>query len=274
MRWLHSDRCRNRTNACTLKGTALASYIGVPQGIFVDTSGNVFFGSYNCHQIYKISTSGVMTVFAGNGTLGYSGDDGLATSAALNHPYDIFVNAAGDGYIADASNNLIRYVDHATGNISTLAGNFANYGTTGGFGGDGGPATSAGMHMPIGITADSNGSYYIADLQDNRIRKVTLPGAGLTLTITLGGTGSGVVTSNNGSIGCPGSCTTTLAQGGQLLLIETPNSGSVASGFSGGGCSTNPCTFTMGSGNSGVTANFRPVGPNVSKSGAQTETRH
>ena len=111
-------------------------------------------------QTYTINT------FAGNGTFGYSGDNGPATSAQLNQPWGVAVDAAGNVYIADTVNNRIRKV--ANGVISTVAGN----GTLG-YSGDDGPATSAQLSWPAGVAVDSAGNLYVADQNNNRIRKVS-----------------------------------------------------------------------------------------------------
>jgi uncharacterized protein (TIGR03437 family) len=111
-------------------------------------------------QTYTINT------FAGNGTIGYSGDNGPATSAQLNQPWGVAVDAAGNVYIADTVNNRIRKV--ANGVISTVAGN----GTLG-YSGDDGPATSAQLSWPEGVAVDSAGNLYVADQNNNRIRKVS-----------------------------------------------------------------------------------------------------
>jgi uncharacterized protein (TIGR03437 family) len=111
-------------------------------------------------QTYTINT------FAGNGTIGYSGDNGPATSAQLNQPGGVAVDAAGNVYIADTVNNRIRKV--ANGVISTVAGN----GTLG-YSGDDGPATSAQLSWPEGVAVDSAGNLYVADQNNNRIRKVS-----------------------------------------------------------------------------------------------------
>jgi hypothetical protein len=123
-------------------------------------------------------TTGVITTVAGTGAAGSGGDGGPATSAQLNGPYGVAVDVAGDLFIADTNNNRIREVNTA-GTISTVAGN----GTVGN-GGDGGAATSAQLYHPFGVAVDSSGNIYIADTDNQRIRKViggtisTIAGAG------------------------------------------------------------------------------------------------
>jgi sugar lactone lactonase YvrE len=122
-------------------------------------------------RIRKVDHStGIITTFAGSGIL--TGDGVPATSAQLQYPQGLAFDSAGDLYISDTNNNLIRKVDHATGNISTFAGS-----GTAGFGGDNGPATSAALHYPMGIAFDPSGNLYIADESNHRIRKVDTGGA-------------------------------------------------------------------------------------------------
>ncbi|MFI5112212.1 MAG: choice-of-anchor D domain-containing protein [Terriglobales bacterium] len=137
-----------------------------PQGVAVDSAGNLYIGDSN-NLIRKVDASGVITTVAGNGTPGYSGDNGPATSAQLYDPYGVAVDSAGNLYIADQRNQRIRKVD-ASGTITTVAGD-----GTEGYGGDNGPATSAELDYPHGVAVDSAGNLYIADAFNNRIRKVT-----------------------------------------------------------------------------------------------------
>jgi len=137
--------------------------------------------SYGDDRIRKVTPRGVISTVAGNGTAGFSGDGGLATSAQLHHPNGLAMDAAGNVYIADIINSRIRKVTPG-GVISTVAGS-----GTGGFSGDGGPATSAQLARPYGVALDAAGNLYIADLGNRRIRKVT-PG-GVISTVAGSGTG-------------------------------------------------------------------------------------
>ncbi len=127
-------------------------------------------------QIALPATGDIDTV-AGYGTDGYSGDNGLATAAELKNPYGVAVDATGNIYIADTSNNRIRKVTVATGIISTVAGN-----GTAGDSGDGGDATSAEMDRPTGIAVDITGNVYIATFFNNRIRAVNQNRTASTIT--------------------------------------------------------------------------------------------
>ncbi len=161
-------------------GAAAAAQLWLPAGVAVDATGNVYFTDYANHRVRKISPSGVITAFAGNGALGSSGDGGPATSASMNSPIGIAVDATGNVYIADLGNNRIRKVTPA-GVISTVAGT-GGYG----YGGDGGPATGARLSSPAGVALDASGNLFIADTFNARVRKVD---AGTGRIITVAGTG-------------------------------------------------------------------------------------
>ena len=156
--------------------------INGPEGMAVDAQRKyVYFADSSNDVIRRMDAkTGVMTVYAGefvnngsgDGTGAYSGDGGPATSARLSTPYGVALDNAGNLYIADYQNNVIRKVD-PTGIITTVAGEYSRGGT---FYGDGGAATSAGLAGPISVAIDSQGNLYIADQGNQRIRKVTTDG--------------------------------------------------------------------------------------------------
>src|SRR5262249_15977540 len=112
-----------------------------------------------------------ITTIAGNGQQGFSGDNGLATSAAIDRPEKVAVDAAGNVYISDTKNHRVRRVVDASQRISTI------FGTgDGSFGGDGRPAQSAAIRAPSQLAFDSDGNLYIADAGNGRIRRVTPAG--------------------------------------------------------------------------------------------------
>jgi sugar lactone lactonase YvrE len=113
-----------------------------------------------------VSGSDTITTIAGTGTAGYSGDGGQATSTQLNFPLGVTVDAQGNVYVADTSNNRVRKI--SGGIITTVAGT-----GTPGFAGDGGQATSAQLNIPGGVAVDSQGNLYIADEGNQRVRKVS-----------------------------------------------------------------------------------------------------
>lgn len=146
-------------------GPATAAQLSSPCGLAVDHAGNLYIADSGNHRIRKV-TGGMITTVAGNGTGGYSGDNGPAASAQLYFPWAVTLDSAGRLYIADAGNYRIRRVTN--GVITTVAGNGSS-----GYSGDNGPATSAQLAAPVGVAVDLAGNLYVADLVDDRIRRVT-----------------------------------------------------------------------------------------------------
>jgi trimeric autotransporter adhesin len=148
-------------------GSAISAGLGFPPAVTVDTAGNLFIADLNSRIRRVDAVTGIITTVAGNGRPGFSGDGGPATSAGLGLPRSVAVDAAGNLFIADADNNRIRRVDAVTGIITTVAGNGIQA-----FSGDGGPAISAGLDRPTGVTVDGTGILSISDFNNNRIRRV------------------------------------------------------------------------------------------------------
>ena len=144
-------------------------------GVAVDGAGNVYISDSGNERVRKVDTLGTITTIAGDGTAGFGGDGGPATTAQLNFPYGVAVDGAGNVYIAERSNHRIRKVD-TSGTITTIAGD-GTFGSSG----DGGPATAAQLANPSGVAVDSAGNVYIADLGTNRIRKVDTSGTITTI---------------------------------------------------------------------------------------------
>ena len=181
-------------------GQATNAVMNRPQGVAVDAYGNLFIAdSYN-NRIRKVWTNGLITTVAGNGVearsgLGaYSGDGGPATQASLFRPEGVAADALGNLFIADTINNRVRKVD-ANGVITTVAGNGYTiyFGSNpigeGTYSGDGGPATNASLNWPMGVTVDASGNLFIADSDNNRIRKVDTNG----IITTVAGNGNSTV---------------------------------------------------------------------------------
>ncbi len=146
-------------------GQATSAQLNTPYGVAVDGQGNVYISDLNNQRIRKVS-GGIITTVAGTGTAGFSGDGGQATSAQLNNPVGVAVDAQGNLYIADIVNQRIRKV--SGGVITTVAGT-----GTAGYSGDDGQATSAQLNYPIGVAVDAAGSLYVADQANYRVRKVS-----------------------------------------------------------------------------------------------------
>jgi sugar lactone lactonase YvrE len=165
-------------------GPATSASIRKSYDVAVDSAGNIFIADSHNHAIRKVdAATGIITTVAGKGAqAGSSGDDGPATSANLNQPYGVFVDAEKNIYIADSKNDRIRKVDATTGIITTVAGT-----GTGGDSGDGGPATLARLDFPEGVWVDRAGNIYIADTFNDRIKKVD---ATTGIITTVAGTGS------------------------------------------------------------------------------------
>ena len=166
-----NNRVRKVTNGLITTVAAVSA-----AGVTTDSAGNVYIADGTSH-IFKL-TGNVITVVAGNGIAGFSGDNGVATSAQLNSPYEVAVDATGNLYIADTVNGRIRKVSN--GVITTVAGGSAF--------GDNGPATSAQVINLAAVAVDSSGDVYIADSGNSRIREVT---NGIITTVAGGGTSPG-----------------------------------------------------------------------------------
>ncbi|MCL2395854.1 MAG: hypothetical protein FWC87_14370, partial [Acidimicrobiaceae bacterium] len=174
-----------------LGGAATDAELDLPQGVAVDASGDVFIADTSNNRVEELLPDGLLVPFAGNGQPGYKGDGHQAKGAELDSPIGVAVDSAGNVYIADAGNNVIRRVDAGNGDITTVAGDFAadqaNDGI-GGYSGDGGPATSAQLHSPEGVALDSAGDLFIADTANNAIREVT-PAGTISTVVNQAGAG-------------------------------------------------------------------------------------
>lgn len=160
-------------------GPASAAELNNPQGVAVDALGNLYIADTGNSRIRRVDRRGLITTFAGTGEHGFSGDGGPATAAALDGPYGLDVDAAGNVFVADSGNFRIRRID-PTGTITTVAGDGYP-----GFAGDGGPAVRAALAYVTDVAVDDAGRLYISDTNNNRIRLVDRRG----VIITIAGTG-------------------------------------------------------------------------------------
>src|SRR6185436_9012950 len=163
---------------------------GEVRAIGIDPAGNIYATVYTNHRVFRIdAATGVVTLFAGNGSNTFSGDGGPATAAGLMLPTAIIFDAAGNAYISDRDTNRVRKVAAGTGIITTIAGN----GQTTGIG-DGLQATAASLWVPGMIAFDAAGNLVIADELHCRIRKVTMSTGVIS---TIAGNGSCTQSGNN-----------------------------------------------------------------------------
>ncbi len=222
-------------------GQATTAHLNNPQSVAVDSSGNFFVTDTN--RVCKVDTNGMISTVVGDGTPGFTGDGGPALNARLNGPAGIRI-ANDNLFIADQGNQRIRKVD-VLGIIRTVAGNGSE-----GFSGDGGPATSASLDSPSAVAVDGNGNLLIADTNNSRIRKVTLPDFALTAS--------------------PASATIRAGQSANITLTVAPRNGfagSISFACSGlpafSSCTFNPASLTPNGTPVNVTLTVHTSGQNA-----------
>ena len=211
---------------------ALQSGIGYAASVVRDTAGNTFIADSYSAQILEVSATGTLSVIAGNGTIGYSGDGGLATTAALSRPESVALDSSGNVFIADTWASVIRVVNMgsqtlivagvaiAPGSIQTVAGNGME-----GYGGDGGPSTAAILNSPYGLFVDGQGDIFIADSDNSVIREIVASTGNIQTVVGTPGT-----TGYSGDGAAATSATLDLPQGvfvdaaGNIYIADTFNS--------------------------------------------------
>jgi prepilin-type N-terminal cleavage/methylation domain-containing protein len=190
-------------------GTGTAAQFSLPYGVAVDSAGTLYAADYTNNRIRKITSAGVVTTLAGSGTGGFLDSTGAA--AQFFSPRGVAVDSAGTVYVADSRNQRIRKITSA-GVVTTLAGS----GTAGFLDGNG---TSAQFNYPNGLAVDSTGTVYVADSNNNRIRKVSAAG----VVTTLAGTGTaGLVDGGSAQFSAPRGVAVDSA--GFVYVADTSNS--------------------------------------------------
>jgi uncharacterized protein (TIGR03437 family) len=184
-------------------GPATGAQLNTPLGVALDSAGNIYIADSLNNTIRRVSAGGTISTFAGNSVPGNSGDGGAPTSAQLNGPQGVAVDAAGNLYIADTQNHKVRKISGG------VIGTFAGTGTPG-FSGDGGAATAASLNAPFGVAVDAAGNVYIAEFSNSRIRKVDTKGIITTVA------GNGI----SGYGGDGGAATSAQLNGPQSVAVD------------------------------------------------------
>lgn len=227
-------------------GPASAAQLNNPFAVARGPDGALYICDVDNQRIRRVASDGKISTYAGNGQRGYSGDGGAATAAALNEPYELAWDRAGNLYFVERLNHLVRRVDAKTGVISTVAG-------TGklGFSGDGGAAKAAQFNQPHSLAFDAAGHLYICDVLNHRIRRIDLrtgiistwAGTGEKKTAPDGSpiTGSALHGPRALAFAPDGQCWLALREGNALLLLDPKANtikrmaGTGKSGFTGNG---------------------------------------
>jgi LPXTG-motif cell wall-anchored protein len=248
----------SRLAGCALAATAASVAIALPASATSSStpSNSTPSGSNN-----------IIVTYAGNGSKGYSGDGGQATSAQIATPDDVLLDNAANVFIADTANNVVRKVT-ADGVITTVAGN-----GVAGYSGDGGPATAAMLNRPGGLAIDSAGNLYISDTGNNRVRKVATNG---TITTILGAPNTSPQLNGPRGLAFDGTGNLYVADTGDNIILKRTPGGSTttfagkqynAGDSSGSTVSSSKCKF---SGNGGPATNaYLCIPRGVAVSGAK-----
>ena len=195
--------------------SALLAQLRNPSAVAFDAGHNLYIADSDNHVIRMVNSAGTISTFAGTGVSGFAGDNGPASAAQLRRPVSLAFDSLGNLYVADAADNRVRKISPA-GIISTIAGT----GEAGLFGDDG-PAISAGLNAPGGVAVNTQGTIFIADTANNRVRRVTADG----LISTIAGTGTAASDSRASAYLTPlsGPTDVSVDPGGNVLVADSGN---------------------------------------------------
>lgn len=169
-------------------GPAVLAQLGWQGGVISDKAGNVYIADFDNNVIRKVDPAGIITIFAGTGVLGFSGDGGLAINARLYHPSWMALDSSGNIYFTDQNSDIVRKVDNA-GIITSVTSNLPE-----GYSGDGGPLSEARFNGISGIAFDNIGNMYLSDAISDVVRMVNPAG----IITTIAGTGTGGFSGDGG----------------------------------------------------------------------------
>ena len=254
---------------------ALSANLPVPTAVATDSAGNIYIAAPGGNRVFVVDGSGKIRVVAGSGVEAFNGNDGPTKNASLdlgvnNLPNGIAVDAKGNIFFVDKFNNQIRSVDTTTGIITTFAGSGPGGYYSGGYSGDGGPATSARLNLPGEIALDTNGNLFIADSQNGRVRRVD---ASTGIITTVAGNG-GFTFSGDGGLATAASLNhpagVALDTNGNLFIADAYNcrvrrvdaSTGIITTFAGSGQSG-----VSGDGGLATSVDISPVGVAIESSG-------
>src|SRR4030095_1078507 len=189
--------------------------INNPFGLVIGPDGALYWADFGSNRVLRLDlTTKKITVIAGNGTKGHSGDGGPAKAAQLSAPHEVRFDSKGNIFVAERDSHVVRYIETSTGLISTAAGT-----GTGGYQGDGGPANRAQLAQPHSIALDKVDNVYICDIMNNRVRRIdSKPG----VISTFAGTGDAEATPDDAPLeGTPvrGPRSIDIAPDGTMYLI-------------------------------------------------------